>query len=179
LTIVTRSNGIGNQNYLFPPLDKTKRCRKDSTLGGSANEDEFAGTNFTEEPFNAGLLKRVGAAFVKNDLPVIAKNVTGQVIVTIGGIIYSILKKAVTDFFLAFGAVNAIVKAIVVWINFTEANYGDFFLPCPSHYPADMRENPFMIANANFAASEKEVLLSVNVDDDLFSPNFYKLPEHI
>jgi len=77
--------------------------------------------------------------------------------------------ESVADFFLAFGAVYAVGAAIVVGIDLANGDYWYIFRSCPGHHSADMREDSFVVSDADLAVSKEEVLLSVHIHKDLAS----------
>ena len=81
--------------------------------------------------------------------------------------------ESVTDFFLATGAVYAVIAAVVVRIDFANGDYEDVFCSCPGHDSADMRKNSFMVSNTSFAIGKEEILLGVYIHEDLAAFSYH------
>lgn len=76
---VVRADGICDDAYPFTSLQESEDGCLNSTFGAGADDDKLSGADFAQEPFDMRLIKWVDAALMQDDLPVLPKDVTGEI----------------------------------------------------------------------------------------------------
>jgi hypothetical protein len=130
--------------------------------------------HLAEKSLDARFIKWVDAAFVEDDLFVVAQHISRQISAAVGWKTYPVGQQGVVHLFLSFGAVDAALERVlaiaVVRIDISDGNNRNLSASGPGHNAADVCQDPPVVSDAVLAGSKKEILLSIDVNQDLPAP---------
>lgn len=118
--IIMCAHGIDYNGDFLAPLEQSERGHFNGAFEAGPDQNKLAGAQFAQQPVNSRLIKRVHAALVQNDLPVLPEHVPRQVGVAVRGETYPVTNQCVAYLLLAVRAVDAVADstfAVVIGIN--------------------------------------------------------------
>lgn len=185
LPFVVQAEGVNYDPDLFAPLQQSQSHCFNSTFETGANQDKLAGLHLSEQSFNSRFLEGVNAPLMQDNLSVTPKYIKRQIGVAVGREAYMVVEQRIVYLFLSLSTIDAVigcaaaVTVVIVWVHLTGGDYGDVITSGPCHHPPDIGQDPPVIADAYIAIGEKEILLSVDVNEDLPATPFEQLPNHL
>jgi hypothetical protein len=180
LVPVTRTRRVGDNCYPFAALQQTESGGFDSTFGHSSNQNELIGANLTQQPVNSRLVKRVEAAFVKNDLVINPQYVLWQVGAAVRHKTRSVLTQRISYLLLSLGAVDAVTVPVTVifGIDLSSRYYADVPASGPGQDTSDIGQNPPMVSYTCCPTGKQKISLRVNVDQNASASYTPEWPKH-
>ena len=115
--VVVKPKSVDHNRDLPASLKQSQGGGFDRTLCTGSDEYEFVGPHFTEQPFDARLVKWINAAFVEDDLSVIDKQICRQIGAAVGWETYMPAEQCVAYLLLALRAVNTVMLSITIAVS--------------------------------------------------------------
>jgi hypothetical protein len=177
-----RTNCVNYHSNSLASLQQSQHRLFNIALDTDADKDKFAGLHFAEQPVNPWLIKRVKAALMQNDLPILPHHIPRKIGVAVRCKAYPVSQQCVPHLFLPFCAVNAagnrVIAIVITGVNIGNRNHRDIPASRPGHNATNVPHNPPVVSYARLTAGQQEVFLSVDIYEDLSASCSEQLQNH-